>query len=318
MKKYCSILIILAFLIVTTACTTGNKVEFVQKEDQVDVMIDGKLFTSYMHTANYTKPILYPLNTPSGIVMTRSYPFAEVEGESHDHPHHAGLFFTYDLVNKDGFWNNTEFPPQIKHIKITEMKSEKDKGTLSTISHWNGKSGKTLLEEERTMVFSAGQGEYVIDMTMKLTAKDTAVVFNDTKEGMFAIRVAHWLKEKGGSGKYMNAKGEETAKNVWGRRSEWVVLQGSKDENNVGIAILNHPESTNYPTYWHARNYGLFSANPLGQSVFQKATGVENPEPFTLTLQQGESALFKFQVIIYDGTRSKEQMEQKFKEYSQS
>ena len=81
---------------------------------------------------------------------------------------------------------------------------------------------------------------------------------------------------------------------------------------------MNHPSSTNFPTFWHARDYGLFSANPLGQTYFQKARKEETPEPYELTLQKGESALFRFEMIFYDGTRNKEDMEQKYRVYREN
>jgi len=316
MRKTFLLLIVIAALAFTTSCTSTTGVKFIQKENQIDVMVNGKYITSYLYKPELTKPILWPVQTPSGIAVTRNYPFKEVEGESHDHPHHTGVFFTYDKVNKDGFWNNTKTPPQIKHVKILEMTEGKDQGTLSVLLHWVGVSGKTLLEENRTMVFKPAKDEVDIDFTMTLTAKDTAVVFGDTKEGMFGIRVAHWLKEKGGTGRYLNSRGAETAKNVWGRRAEWVRLQGEKDGKTVGIAVFNHPTSTNFPTYWHARNYGLFAANPLGQSVFQKTVGEEEVKPLNLTLQQGESALFKFLMVFYDGPRTKQELDQKYQAYS--
>jgi hypothetical protein len=166
------------------------------------------------------------------------------------------------------------------------------------------------------MVFSGGKDRYIIDFDMTLTAADGPVVFGDTKEGMFAIRVAPFLKEKGGSGEYLSSNGDKTEKNVWGKRAKWVRLQGKQGEKSLGIAILNHPKSTNYPTYWHARGYGLFSANPLGQFAFQKGRKEENPKPFRLTLQPGKSAAFKFRVIVYEGDPTAQELEKQYKEWT--
>ncbi len=317
-KLYVTFFFFFLFLLfIACNSTTNNKVQFVQGDNQIDVMIDGKLFTSYRYDpATLTKPILFPVISPSGIEVTRSYPFKEVEGESKDHPHHTGIFFTYDLVNGNGFWNNTTFPPQIKHVETTKMVNG-DTGKLATVMNWVDKNEKPLLKEERTMEFIPGKNETTIDFTMILTALDDKVVFEDTKEGMFAIRVAHWLKEKDNeNSQYRSSNGDKTEKNIWGTRARWVTLEGKKDDKTIGIAILNHPESINYPTYWHARAYGLFAANPLGQSVFQKGRGEETPVPFNLTLEPGKSAQFKFRMIIYDGQMSDEQLESIFTEYS--
>lgn len=318
MKKLILFVSILSLVLMISFCGSGPKVTFVEKENQIDVMMNGQLFTSYLYKPELTKPILYPVLSPSGIKVNRSYPFEIVAGESNDHPHHTGVFFTYDKVNQDGFWNNTTTPPQIKHIKIAKMEGGKEKGTLSTVMHWVAKSGKTLLVENRTMVFYPGKDSYKIDFTMTLTAKDTAVVFQDTKEGMFAIRVAHWLREKDkdGTAMYLSSNGDEFEKNVWGKRAKWMRLEGEKDGKTVGITILNHPTSINYPTFWHARGYGLFAVNPLGQYAFESRNKVENPKKFNLTLQQGESAVFKFRMVIYEGKKVKQDCDKEFDDYS--
>jgi hypothetical protein len=318
-------LLLFVNLFVMTACTANSnsspQVAFVESENKIDILIDGKTFSSYIIASDYlgrsvTKPILFPVHTPAGVTVTRSFPFAEVEGESPDHPHHTGIFFTYDEVNGSGFWNNTKFPPQIKHMAVLEQKGGAT-GLLKTESKWISKDSVPLLKEERSMEFIPGENQTIVDFTMTLTALAEKVEFGDTKEGMFAIRTAHQLREKDYSGRYTSSNGDTSAATIWGKRASWVKLEGTIKDAEVGIAILCHPTSTNAPTFWHARDYGLFSANPLGQFVFEKATKVDDPKPFALTLAKGESALFKFRVVIYDGPRSSEQIEEIYQTFAQ-
>ena len=105
-------------------------------------------------------------------------------------------------------------------------------------------------------------------------------------------------------------------KNVWGKRAKWMRLEGEKENKTVGIVIHNHPSSNNYPTFWHARGYGLFGVNPLGQYAFESRKNVENARKYELTLQQGESATFKFRMTIYEGSKSKEVCDLDFKDYA--
>ena len=329
-NTYCLICLIAAiWLSAVGGCSEGPQVEFVKGNRKIDVMVGGNLFTSYLYEGKryepvavnekdggfVAKPILFPVRSPSGIVLNRSCPLVKVEGETTDHPQHVGIFFTYDKVNDDSFWNNTNPSPQIKHVKVTEMAGGTGRGTLSTVMHWVGKSGQVLLEEKRNMVFLAGEDEYAIDFSIDLTAQDTKVVFGDTKEGMFALRVTEWFKENGGCGRFLSSNGDETEKNVWGRRARWVCLQGKRDGRPIGIAVLNHPSSVNYPTYWHARGYGLLSANPLGQYVFENTRNQKNPQPFNLTLEPAESAHFRFRMIIYEAVMTKEQLEERFEDF---
>ena len=319
-------IIVLFFIVLSIACQSKTepmkkekaKVLFVKAQDKIDVLFNDKLFTSFVYKQDYTKPVLFPVNSPSGIQVNRSFPFANVEGEKQDHPHHAGLFFTVDKVNGTGFWNTTKIPPQIKFVSLNTMTSDDDKGILSVTHEWTNEKGEVLLQEDRTMEFSGCCNQNIIDFDITLTAVNQKVVFEDTKEGMFAIRVAHWLKEKAGNSYYLSSNGDKGEKNVWGKRASWVALQGKKDSTVVGIAILNHPESINYPTYWHARAYGLFAANPLGQSAFQKTRGEEQVVPYNLTLGPGQKAFFKFRVIIFEGDKSKEELDNNFENYIQT
>jgi len=308
-------------------------VEFSPSPGAVNVRIDGKPFTQYLYEIDpakpmaadgvlLTKPVLYPLVTPSGIVVTRGWPFEKIEGEKRDHPHHIGLYFTYDEINGNNFWNNSKNPlPAIEHLRAELTTDAAGRPALETHSKWIGKGDVPLLAEKRVTSFSTGTDEYIIDIDIELTALAEKVTFGDTKEGMFAVRLAQWLTEstdskyQRGTGSYLSSNGDEKESGVWGKRAKWVRIQGQKDGKTVGIAILNHPSSTNYPTYWHARGYGAFSANPLGQYAFQRSRRVENPKPFGLTLEQGQTAGFKFRVVIYDGPRTKEQLDEAFAEY---
>jgi hypothetical protein len=316
-----------------------TQVEFVQGDNRIDVVIASKPFTSYLYGGDLTKPVLVPVRTPSGIEVNRRYPLVEIEGASTDHAHHVGIFFAVDQVNGVNFWKNTAVPPQIRHIKTTQMAADDGKGTLTTIAHWIDDKQQIVLEEKRTMTFLAGghEDEYAIDFSIDLTAKSAKVVFEDVEEGMFAIRVSDYLRESdagavlqagqpppqealSGTGGYFSSNGDQTAKNIWGKRARWVALQGVKEGKVVGVAILNHPASINYPTYWHVRDYGLFSANPLGQGDFQKGQPKEYRKnkviPLRLTLAPGETAHFRFLVIVYEGIRTQQQIEERFREFA--
>jgi hypothetical protein len=305
-------------------------VQFGETPTSVDVKIGGRLFTTYQHTPDparpvvtagilQTKPVLHPVLSPSGVPLTRAYPYAIVEGEATDHPHHQGIYFTYDDVGPemDDFWGNSKEPlPAIRHVKLLRSQGGKGVGTLAAVSRWVGKGGRDLLEEEREMIFrAAGEGEYQIDFAIRLKALDREIAFGDTKEGMFAFRVAQWLTDKQ-TGRYLSSEGGEGEKGVWGKRARWVRLQGQKDGKTLGIAILDHPTSINAPTYWHARGYGCFSVNPLGQLDFQKAHQVPDPKAFGLKLAPGASALFKYRVVVYEGDLTPPQIEEVYRQFA--
>jgi hypothetical protein len=288
---------------------------FAERENAVDVFIGDRGVATYRYGPELVKPVIHPLKTLSGLTVTRAYPFEEFPEESHDHPHHTGVFFTYDDVDSVRFWAATSPPPQIRQIGIDSF-VKRGMGTIATTSQWIDKNGKVLLEERRTMLFAPGGKEYTVDFDITLAAVDTTVTFGPTKEGMFAIRVAPWLQESGGTGAYLSSRSVTSAGEIWGRRAEWVRIEGESNGRRAGVAILNHPASVNHPTYWHTRDYGLFSANPLGQTFFEQSRKTADPELFVLTIKPGERALFRFRVIAYDGSLNKLEMDSRYNAYS--
>ncbi|MHC4704390.1 MAG: DUF6807 family protein, partial [Planctomycetota bacterium] len=235
-RKAVATILTLSILTLTTAAANAN-VAFSPAPGAVNVLIDGKPFTSYIHKIDpakpmaaegvlLTKPVLYPLSAPSGIVVTRGWPFERIEGEKQDHPHHIGLFFTYDQINGSNFWNNSESPlPAIKHIRAEVTTDADGNPALATVMHWVGKDNELLLAERRVTSFIPADDQHIIDIDIELKAVDEKVSFGDTKEGMFAIRLAQWLTENTdsryqlGTGSYLSCNGDEKESGVWGKRA---------------------------------------------------------------------------------------------------
>jgi hypothetical protein len=155
MRRIILALSICMFVVPALAEQSKPKVQLIEDDSRVNVMIGGKLFTSYVYGNKLTKPVLVPIRTPSGVEVNRRHPLTKMEGASTDHPHHVGIFFAVDRVNGTNFLRNASPPPQIKHVKITEMTGGSGRGILSTIMHWMDDNGSVVLEEKRNMIFLA-------------------------------------------------------------------------------------------------------------------------------------------------------------------
>ncbi len=321
-----------------------NKVQLIRNEveKKVDVLIDGKLFTAYRYPDNIMKPVLYPLVTPEGTSITRKYPLEKSVGERVDHPHHVGVWLNYGDVNGLDFWNNSEAIKEedkpnfgtILHKEIRNLEEKGDHAILETTMDWRTPDGTVLLVEETKFVFGVEEGHYYIDRLTKLTAQEQEVTFNDNKEGMIGIRVARALEHpsdkaevftdangvptkvakldnEGVNGLYVNSQGV-TGVDCWGIRSEWVNLTSKIGDEDISLVILDHPENVGYPTYWHARSYGLFAANPLGQKVFS-----EGKEELNFKLAPGESTVFKYRIIVASENLDKATLDKEFKDFTE-
>jgi hypothetical protein len=303
-----------------------QKVEIIirESEQKVDVMIGGKLVTSYCWPENVYKPVLWPIRTLTGTEISRGFPLKPREGERNDHIHQVGSWLNYGNVNGFDFWGNgstgkkSENGGVIRHLGIEQAKGGDGEGVLSVKGAWQDPSGKEMLEEKTEFHFIADGQYYCIDRITTLTAGNQDISMKDTKEGMFAIRVARQLElpsqedvplldaggkpgiekameNKGVTGNYRSSEGI-TGEAVWGTRAKWMDLFGIIGNEKVSVVICDHPKNPSYPTYWHARGYGLFSANPLGGNDFTKGKEIVN---FSITA--GQSVTFRYRIIITSG-----------------
>jgi hypothetical protein len=262
------------------------------------ITIDGKPFTTFHYGVDAAKPFLAPIHSASGKIVTRRFPMEMIEGESRDHLHHRGLWFSYDDVNGVKFWEND---PSYKkgplgRIVVTDSswKDGQKSGELSATIEWRGPDSKPLLVERRRMTFYPDAKLRIIDFHITLTAA-TAVTLGDTKEGAFAIRLAEPFTARRG-GKISDSENRLGMKAIWGKRAAWVDYSAELEGEPLGVAIFDHPANPHHPTYWHARDYGLFSLNPFGQNAFDPAA----PENIQ-KLQPGQSLAFHWRVVIHPG-----------------
>lgn len=345
---------LLACLILVTAATSGlasrvavpdtRGVAITNRtaERRVDVSIDGQPFTSYIYPPAFEKPVLYPIRSAAGLLVTRGYPLDPRPGERADHPHHVGHWFNYGDVNGYDFWgNSSETPANLKsktgvivQKSIARAAGGDKSGELSVTADWVVPDGSVLLHEQTRFVFAGAAGRRTIDRTTTWTAAGKAITFNDTKEGAFGIRVARSLDSPvqqrdafvgpdgkrgapkpddnvGVTGRYLGSDGK-AGDEVWGTTGPWMGLTGDVDGKPITIAVLNHPSSTNYPTYWHARGYGLFAANPIGRHAYDP----KQPERM-LTLQPGQSATFRYLILIRDTHLVREELQQEQARFAQ-
>jgi hypothetical protein len=95
----------------------------------------------------------------------------------------------------------------------------------------------------------------------------------------------------------VNAQNKQGEKNVWGKRSEWLDYSGRIDGAAVGIAVFDHLSNPRYPTYWHARAYGLLAANIFGLHDFER----DPTRDASLSIRPGQPLRFRYRVIIHPG-----------------
>ena len=192
--------------------------------------------------------------------------------------------------------------------------------------------GQPILREATTFIFRAAANLRAVDRITTLTALDKRVLFHDDKEGMLGMRVRRELEQPsneplvftdssgrpttvkvldntGVTGQYRSSEGK-TGDAVWGTRARWTMLTGKVGQESIALVILDHPMNTGFPTYWHARGYGLFAANPLGQEIFSNGK-----EKLNFTLEPKQSVTFRYRLLILSGPTTPDQVETQYRKF---
>ena len=342
MKSFFKVIVLSTVVFGFTTCGSSQKIEIVSNEAQrkIDVLYDGKLFTSYIYPADLEKPVLYPICTANGTLVTRGFPLDPRPNERMDHPHHVGAWFNFGDVNGLDFWNNSYAVPaerkseygSIRHRSIVSIQGE----TLVVAADWVDHTEKPLLKEETTFKFS-GCGDWrIVERITKLTALQDTVTFTDNKEGLLAIRMDRAFEEpstrpelyldsqgnptevrvmnnEGVNGVYRNSEGQQMERGVWSKPAKWVSLSAEKDGEKISVAVVDHKDNPGYPAHSHARGYGLFSTNNMGSQALDK-----NEPFFVLQLKPEESTTFKHLIAVKtNGFVTDDEMNQVFADFNQ-
>ncbi len=318
--------ILLAVLAASRAQAAPPAVKLVRRDAdrRIDVLVDGKPFTSYIWPERSKKPSLFPIRSATGTIITRGFPLEPRAKEATDHPHHIGLWFNYGDVDGIDFWSHSDATPEnnlskmgtIFHRAVKQATGGAGHGKLLVTNDWVKADGKTVIKETTAYAFAAGDGRRAIDRIATLTAVDGPVRFPDNKEGALGLRVARGLEmpskkgdNEGVTGNYTSSEGV-TGEAAWGTRARWMMLTGTVDGEAVTVAMLDHPRNPGHPTYWHARGYGLFAANPFAQKVMS-----EGKEELNFQIGKGKSARFAWRTVILAGTARPEDVEAEWKKF---
>lgn len=317
MRVSCLLLLCLAFPL----CAQEPNCTIKKFGNMVELKIGDHAVGRYLFDPSQHRPHFHPLFSKEGKAITRAYPMVkDVPGETKDHIHHKGCWVGHQIVllQKPGeekpinanFWADVVNPVQQQLgkqlcTKVEEPKNGPGQASIVTHNTWQTANGTKMLDEKRTLhLVSLGDAQLII-FDIDLHATEGDITFGDEKDGFMAVRVADVMAEKSKQGGMMqNAEGKQhmgnnnnvDRKGCWGLRSAWVDYSGVVGEEKLGITIFDHPKNS-IPACWHARDYGLFTANPFGRShsKFPDAKGD------VAKLAKGEHLTFRYGVLIHPG-----------------
>jgi hypothetical protein len=316
------LIIVLSPMLVTAQVEQEITLVKVERENRIDIYAGSLLFTRFLYPDSLEKPVLFPINDAANTTVTRGFPMLPRPGEPTDHPHHLGLWLTYENVNSLDFWNNSYAIPAERKYLYGWIKTDRilettngSTGILRYHANWVNQQNQILMEETTSYEFRGNEQERWIDRTTELKA-NSDILFGDAKDGLLGLRLAHELqipskadqrftdnkgnitvvkKDSVSNGNYLTSEGKQ-GDSAWGTRATWCKVYGKIGNDSVSITIFDHPHNPDFPTFWHARGYGLFAANPLGKKIFTNGKYSLN-----LKLRKGEKVIFRYRILIQNG-----------------
>lgn len=317
----------------------------------ISVRINNKPFATYVvHEAN--KPFLWPVYGPTGKAMTRAYPMQEIDSETkaqRDHPHHRGICFghesagnaewrfpegksaesptgggdtwhekvTFEEFLKDAKRSETgarrlQTLGSIRHREYTVMRADPSGAVVGTVCEHLDSTGKRFMTEERRLTFLADEEVRSIDIDQDFVATEGPVRFEDRKDSGLSIRVpASMAVDSKMGGQITNSAGLINGA-AWGQPAPWCSYHGPVEGEDLGISFFNHPSSYRFPTRWHVRTYGLFTANPFCGKQFNK----ELPDGTTL-LEPGQRLRLRHRLVFHRGDAQSAHIAERYSRYAQ-
>jgi hypothetical protein len=319
-----------ASVLVSPLAARADDVSAVKGKDTIEFIVikaSPEVVARYHVAPTDAKPFLYPILAPGGIPVTRSWPIEKGRaGETNDHVHQKSAWFCHGDVIPEGielkiksankgdqgvdFWSEakdkdgTPRHGTITCVKVSEPRPLANNAVkVVTWNEWKTPDGVKIMDEERAITFIDLPGGRLFAFDITLRATVCPIVFGDTKEGSFGVRVRDELrmaKEKdklGGDGLLTNDAGKAGEKDIWGYPAHWCDYSGPLDGKTAGIAVFDHPG--NPPAAWHARGYGLLAANPFGRN----AAGFPSQKGKTdlVRIEKGKELKLKYAIYAHSG-----------------
>ena len=276
----------------------GANLRVQSEAGRIDVLEGDRLVTSFHYGVKWDKPFLYPLKTPTGLVISRGYPIEQIAGESNNHLWHRGIWYGAELEGGD-FWRESVRTPTGRIVVqgAPTTATDRDGIVISAVADFVAPGDKVLGSMIQEYAIGKAGASYLIDAVMTLRAdKGAALKVRGTEECCMAFRLADEFRQDRGAA-LRNSEGLTGTENIWGKQAKWTDYSSARQGSKAGVAIFDHPSNPRHPTYWHARGYGMNAANPVGVRDFTK----DRTRDGSLAIPSGEHVTFHYRFVLHDG-----------------
>ena len=293
-----SVVALVTFLLINVYQTSVSAQVIANRNgSSIDILINGKFFTSYIFSGEEKYPFFFPVNGPSGASVTSI--------RNGTYPHHSSLFFGCDRVNGGNYWQEGLERGQIVSLRADIVESGKDRVIIENECIWTRPGASAPVKDLRRITIAAPSADiYQIDFDISMEML-MDVMIEKTNHSLFSGRMDPDLAVVNG-GTMINAEGEQTEKGTFGKSAAWMDYHGTRGDFTEGMAIMQHPSNMWYPAPWFTRDYGFFSPTPMYWPA-DEAKG--------MTLKKGDVIKLRYRVLVHKGNHNEAGIAKRFEEY---
>jgi hypothetical protein len=280
---------------------------------KLQILIDGREALLYQYAPTLDLPHYWPINSPSGknMLVQRTEPY----------PHHRSFWFA-DTVRLNGgrevslynaFYSgrktgeNIYAPPyrdHIRHLRFTRLEAKGGTAAVDASLVWEMDGDRPILEEERRLAFYAlSDGEYLLDLTFKLTSAYGEVEFisDEVHYAWPFLRLEkEWSGECGGK---IVTDSSATGKEATDRKvARWIDYSNTVAGETAGVAVFQWPDGKDHR--WLTREYGCFGPRRPDE---------RSGKPFTL--KKGEAITQRVGVLVHKGNSKEGRVAERYALY---
>lgn len=271
-------------------------IAFERREGRLEIAIDGRPFATYVHQdERIARPFFANVHAPSGHRATRRHPPVDGDGLTDHATMHPGIWLSFGDISGADFWRNRA---RVEHVEFVEEPSvDGSRARFAVRNRYSSGDKLVCTEIARYEVHVRPEG-YLLVWDSEFSNSEQSFAFGDQEEMGLGVRVDSPLSVQSGTGRILSAEGDRDEKGVGGKQSAWCDYSGTIEGQRVGVLLMPHPE--NFRKSWfHARDYGLLTANPFGRNAFTRG------ERSRIVVKPGETLRLRFGVLIHSGRAEK-------------
>ena len=277
------------------------------KDKSVEVLDDGRLIGRYSYGKDVHKPYIYPVLGPEDKCVTSNAPGDHI----HHHSTWVGLEFESPMAD---FWLEGKGSGRIVNQEIHRLIQGQVFADIEAKNAWIDIDGKTLLRETRSMRFwPLADGEWILDFKTTFRPSCKVIIADSKEAGTVCLRVAPSMEVRNG-GRLENSLGMVNEAQLWGKRAPWIDYSGQVDGVPLGVSIFDNPENPRFPSHWHARDYGLLTANCFALSHFTFFRDLTKDGSMTIRPYWGKD--FSYRLYVHKGNNAADaHVAEKYRDY---